>query len=103
MPWSARMMAADFRERYATPQAVMHALVPFLKLDRGEHFALSRTQVDIEKTTAPTAYLACRHESVRHVLAVDDDEQTRNLCKIALSSENLVCDTAKDGAERWRL
>ena len=35
-----RMMALDVNDRFATPQAVMRAMLPFLKAESGEHAAL---------------------------------------------------------------
>jgi response regulator RpfG family c-di-GMP phosphodiesterase len=89
-----RMMALRPEDRYATPQAVMRALLPFLRAELREHpFHLSNAgfNTDSPPSTASTVTRQC------HILLVDDEAPIRNFCKVILKSEGIHCDEAPGG------
>lgn len=88
-----RMMALDPTQRHATPQAVMDAVLPFLK-------AQARPSVKMYAEALggmlPDEARARKH----HILIVDDEPAIRLLCKYALESEDGPrCDEAGTGTE----
>jgi len=92
----ARMMALNPADRYATPQAVMRALLPFINatssprlpraLPNGSSPALTTTR---STTQAPHCHRA---------LIVDDDAGMRMLCQMALQAQDMECEVAPSGA-----
>jgi response regulator RpfG family c-di-GMP phosphodiesterase len=94
----ARMMACDPNNRYATPQAVMTALVPFLQAE-------VRSMVLTPTLADGGAPALVRHDAQvtpprqQRVLAVDDEVGVRHVCKQILQSEGILCDEAVSGAE----
>lgn len=95
----ARMMATNLMDRYALPEAVMQAMVPFLNLDMKDHLLYSPTLENAASSQNALGRQASMGKVTHHVLAVDDDIQLRNFCQLALSSQDLICDTAKDGPQ----
>jgi response regulator RpfG family c-di-GMP phosphodiesterase len=88
-----RMMALRAEDRFATPQAVMRALLPFLRADLREHpfelgTAATKSNGDIQ-LAAPS-----RHYQI---LLVDDEPSIRNFCKVVLKAEGIHCDEAIGG------
>lgn len=98
----ARMMAVNPDDRYATPQAVLQVLTPFLRAETRDGFytlgnagqdnPARRTAVDAFKAADSNARLI-----PQRVLIVDDDPAIRNLCCLALRKEDIPCDQADDG------
>lgn len=89
-----RMMATDPANRFANPQAVMQALLPFLRADCPEHLPSIQKQ-------APTANLM-RPQSgdgrgTPRVLIVDDEPEIRSLCKHLLTAHGMEIEEASDG------
>jgi response regulator RpfG family c-di-GMP phosphodiesterase len=85
-----RLMALRPEDRFATPQAVMRALLPFLKTEMREH---SR-----EFSTPDTPRAAHETSKRTHqILLVDDEPSIRNFCRYVLKSEGLECDEAATG------
>jgi putative two-component system response regulator len=91
----AKMMATDPNERFSTPQAVMNALMPFLR---------SRPRLSISKLTAPMAgsdsFTALTDETAvggQRILIVDDEPIVRRLCRYTLQGQGLQCDEAVNG------
>jgi putative two-component system response regulator len=84
----ARMMAPQREERYATPQAVMRALLPFLELER-ESQLLPCQPLETE-APPPPARLA-------QVLIVDDESGDRSLCRYALGPQAFDYGEAANG------
>jgi response regulator RpfG family c-di-GMP phosphodiesterase len=94
----ARMMACKMEDRYGTSQAVMQALLPFIKPDSREQIMLVCHQGGSQPSAAlPVAGEACMR--AHHVLIVDDEPFIRQFCRLALEEENLVCAEARGGLE----
>jgi response regulator RpfG family c-di-GMP phosphodiesterase len=101
----ARMMAADPGQRYATAEAAMRALLPFLPQP------LSATAPVPALTTLPPAAYGVRpapaapsahataHTAPARVLIVDDQVDIRRLCRVALGAEGMLCDEAGTGPD----
>jgi response regulator RpfG family c-di-GMP phosphodiesterase/serine/threonine protein kinase len=93
----ARMTAFEPQNRYPDPQAVLHALVPFLKNGSQTLFPLeSAPQLGVERVPASDGGVLAPTE--RAVLIVDDDDGVRDYCRLALEGEGLRCDVVADGA-----
>ena len=83
-----RMMALKQDDRYATPEAVMQALLPFLKPELHEHLILSR----------PDSGVGLLRSTRQHrILVVDDEASIRTLCRCVLESEGYLFAQAEDG------
>ncbi|MBY0528270.1 MAG: protein kinase [Gemmataceae bacterium] len=93
----SRMMALKPENRYATPQAVMRALLPFLpRYDRSERSwpALSHGS----PTSLATAKEASASTSrVSRVLIVDDEPDVCTLARYLLEGHELECEQAGNG------
>jgi response regulator RpfG family c-di-GMP phosphodiesterase/serine/threonine protein kinase len=89
----ARMMAPEAEHRYSTPQAVMRALLPFLKpgsleiYPDGTHHARQAVAPPAEPRT---------QRSGHRILIVDDERGIRQFCKAVLQGEGRQCDEAPD-------
>jgi response regulator RpfG family c-di-GMP phosphodiesterase/serine/threonine protein kinase len=88
-----RMMALKPEDRFQTPQAVMDALLPYLKPEMRED-TQAKLSVRRPKDTAEVGPGGAR---VHRVLIVDDEEGVRELCRTLLSSETVRCDGVADG------
>jgi response regulator RpfG family c-di-GMP phosphodiesterase/serine/threonine protein kinase len=97
----AKMMAPNPDDRYATPQAVINVLTPFLHTDTREHILL-------RNAASPALALRSASEAIKpadtstrlhsqRVLIVDDDPGIRNLCCLALGREEIPADCVEDG------
>jgi len=86
----ARMMALDPNARFQTPEAVMRALLPFLKSD-------SRLLYPERRTARPADPAAAT--GTHRVLIVDDEPDMRTLVAHVLEMEDIGCDHAGDGVE----
>jgi len=91
-----RLMALSPEDRYATPQAVMGALLPFLRPDLRDHLLLplggpgtDRHLTELEGTAAST--------NARRILVVDDQREIRAFCRCVLQAEGFLCDEAEGG------
>jgi response regulator RpfG family c-di-GMP phosphodiesterase len=91
-----RLMALKPEDRYPNPQAVMRALLPFLKPELRDHLILpqsgsvhDRHLSELENAAAAT--------NARHVLLVDDQPEIRTFCKFVLQAEGLHCDEVEGG------
>jgi len=85
-----RLMALEPDDRFATPQAVMRALLPFLKTEMHEHSS------DISPSdTAPATDETSKR--AHQILLVDDEPSIRNFCRYVLKSEGFDCDEAGTG------
>jgi response regulator RpfG family c-di-GMP phosphodiesterase len=96
-----RMMACRAEDRYATPQAVMEALLPFLRPELREH----RRNVDATggdlgaMRSSTTVMIASPAVKAARVLIVDDEDCIQQFCKLALATEGVECDTASNGRQ----
>jgi response regulator RpfG family c-di-GMP phosphodiesterase len=91
----ARMMATDPDDRYPSPQAVMRALLPFLRGDSGElvYYPSQHTANGAVGSSRPGP------SGPQRVLIVDDEKVIRTLSRTVLQAEGINCDEAGDGAE----
>jgi response regulator RpfG family c-di-GMP phosphodiesterase len=87
-----RMLARQPADRFATPRAVMQALVSFLQCAAPSRASRS-TWLAAERSNSP------KHR----LLLVDDDRQIRDFTKVALQAEDLQCDEAASGEEALRV
>ena len=83
----ALMMAFDPQKRYATPQAVMNALLPFLKTEP----PLSPRYPTFPEDSKDTAH------RLHRVLVVFDHATIRHLCSSTLLEAGIPCDEVSDG------
>ena len=90
-----KMMATLPDNRFPTPQAVMHALLPFLRSDSPEHqpMMLAKSSLSNHSSIRPT------QTGVQRVLIVDDEAEIRHLCRHLLHSQQMECDEVADGEE----
>ena len=97
-----RMMATKTEDRYPTPQAVMRALLPFVRSKSGElGYSADHETVRERMALQPTPRLPASAQ--RRVLIVDDDAMMRAIARHALSAEGYDCDEAPDGKEALAL
>jgi response regulator RpfG family c-di-GMP phosphodiesterase len=92
----ARLMALDPDDRYATPQAVMRALLPFVRAESREPFAPPPAGNAVMRVNVAAAAPAAQ---VHRILVADDEAGIRTYCRYVLTAEGLRCDEAANGAE----
>ncbi|MFO0867272.1 MAG: protein kinase, partial [Gemmataceae bacterium] len=90
------MMALRPADRYPTPQAVMHALLPFLKADLREHLAAS-SPICVRPDISANSLLPLSPKRMHKVLVVDDEPLIRLFIKAVLQGERIHCDEAENG------
>lgn len=94
----SRMLATNPDERYATPQAVMRALLPFLEAST----RIARLR-PVDSVSAGQTEVVAEGASVRaqrhRVLIVDDEAPNRSFLRLVLESDNIQCGEASNGAE----
>jgi response regulator RpfG family c-di-GMP phosphodiesterase len=95
----AKMMALKPEERYADPQAVMQALLPFVKAGSGEYEALTAIPYAQPAATTGTGSPSTAKTERYKVLIIDDETPVRELCKQLLDAEGAVVETAASGAQ----
>ncbi len=94
-----RLLAVKPEDRFPSAQAVMRALVPFLKPDLRDHRPLS---IDLR---GPRPAGCGKPEEGRagrrayRVLLVDDESGVRKFCRYTLACEELICDEAANGVQ----
>jgi response regulator RpfG family c-di-GMP phosphodiesterase/tRNA A-37 threonylcarbamoyl transferase component Bud32 len=91
----ARMMATNPDDRYATPQAVMQSLLPFLKPDMPEHLLRGADQARARRLSTTSDQAESR---IARVLIADDESSIRRFCRHLLEGEGFRCDEATTGA-----
>jgi CheY-like chemotaxis protein len=89
------LMARQPDDRYLTPEAVMHSLLPFLRADLRDDLLLPIEAV--ASRSGPDNPGA--NSRVQPVLLVDDTRDIRTHCRVVLQAEGLECDEAEDGLE----
>ncbi len=85
-----RMMAVDPNHRFPTPQAVMRALLPFLKSHGAEQVNLQPSSV-FGATSAHGLPSQDGTSGGHRVLIVDDEKGIRDFCKAVLQSDGIHC------------
>ncbi|MCE9532132.1 MAG: protein kinase [Planctomycetes bacterium] len=88
-----RMMATAPDDRYPTPQAVMQALLPFLRSDSPEQLPLALARTSMHQSTPSRAVFT----NTQRVLIVDDEPEIRHLCRHLLQAQDMECDEVEDG------
>lgn len=92
----AKMMATDPEARYATPQAVMHALMPFLSAKPRHSF--SKLSIPVSGSESIGSLMEESGAGGQRILIVDDEPIVRRLCRYTLQGQGLQCDEAVNGA-----
>ena len=92
----SKMMAQRPEERYPTAQAVVSALLPFLRPQSSPSLLPSGT-VGEARLTAPVEP-APSSARVHQVLIADDEPVGRRLCRRVLEQEGIACDEVVNGA-----
>jgi response regulator RpfG family c-di-GMP phosphodiesterase len=93
----ARMMAMKPADRYATPEVVMRALLPFLKPEMHEHSVMAPILEPASTLRLPS------ESSGRRILIVDDQASIREFTRCILESEGYRCAEAIDGEQALEL
>ena len=89
-----RLMAPNPDDRYATPQDLMRALLPFLTQESRDNPVV---ELEFEDAGLELAGAPARAAKVHRILVVDDDSSLRRFCKVFLQGEGIQCDEAADG------
>ncbi len=101
----SKMMATDPEQRYATAEAAMRALFPFLPHNVGlpavvvPSFAPAALANVPRAAPAEVALHPTTHTALGRVLIVDDQQDIRRLCCVALGAEGLECDAVSNGPD----
>jgi response regulator RpfG family c-di-GMP phosphodiesterase/tRNA A-37 threonylcarbamoyl transferase component Bud32 len=91
----ARLLAVNPDERYARPQDLMRALLPFLRVAARDDCVLAAELGD--STVRSSRLDESATNRIHRVLVVDDDESVRLFCKQVLEAEGIQCDEVADG------
>src|SRR5207248_6823544 len=91
-----RLMAVNPDDRYPSAQAVMRALLPFLKPELRDHLLAPAARSAGSRPGVPLNAVPAGAR-VHRVLIVDDEPAVRKVCRFALASEELTCDEADNG------
>lgn len=92
-----RMMACNPDERYPTPQAVMNALLPFLKTDPQDRSAaspLSKSDLCLQPLPKEDDT-----QNGHRVLVVDDSRMVRIFCTRTLQDDGILCEQVENGMD----
>ncbi|MDB5387998.1 MAG: rpfG 4 [Planctomycetaceae bacterium] len=92
----AKMMATNPDDRYSTPHAVMHALMPFLR-SKPRH-SICTTGIPIAGSESLALPTDESNLGGQRILIVDDEPIVRRLCRYTLQGQGLQCDEAVNGA-----
>lgn len=88
-----QMMALDPEGRYATPQAVMRALLRFIRQDSLVSYSRSNPPARPAERSSTGGAASQRP----WVLVVDDEEHIRLICRSFLHGDTMECDVAAGG------
>ena len=96
----SRMLAADPDRRYPSAEAAMRALLPFLPHTFAPPPLPAFAPAEAARAAAPDpGSHPTADTGPSRVLIVDDQPDIRRLCRVALTSEGLLCDEAGDGPD----
>jgi response regulator RpfG family c-di-GMP phosphodiesterase len=90
-----RLMALDPKDRYETPQAVMRALLPFLRPELRDHLLLPLGGQVTDRHVAELEGPAVTN--ARRILIVDDQREIRTFCHCVLQADGFQCEEADGG------
>jgi response regulator RpfG family c-di-GMP phosphodiesterase/serine/threonine protein kinase len=91
----ARMMACNPDDRYPAPQAVLRALLPFLKPELRDHLLAPTAPAPDQRLPLPEA--APGTPRVHRILIVDDEVNMRKFCRYVLQSAGYQYEEAANG------
>jgi response regulator RpfG family c-di-GMP phosphodiesterase/serine/threonine protein kinase len=97
-----RMMATNPDDRYQTPQAVMRALLPFLRSQSGEVTYLAQRETNVAegiRVKTASSESGVHTPANNRVLIVDDEQMMRAIARHALQAEGYECGEAADGKQ----
>lgn len=104
----ARMMACKPDDRYPTPQALMKALLPFLKSGTSDSFYMppSPDKANPSPEQSPTSSLpdftvGAKPPRVYRVLVADDARMVRSFCAHTLQEAEIESDQVENGAQAY--
>jgi cyclic di-GMP phosphodiesterase len=89
-----RLLAVRPEDRFETPQAVMSALMPFIRAE-GQELLMPTPPVRITEDDGAIAYAP----RIKNILIVDDESSIRALCRAVLQSEGMRCDDCSRGGQ----
>jgi response regulator RpfG family c-di-GMP phosphodiesterase/serine/threonine protein kinase len=92
-----QMMAVNPENRFATPQAVMRALLPFLKTESAEHAAAAHPGEWTLRCDGIVPLSVHTDPRVHRVLIVDDEPGVRDYCREVLRGDGIASEEAEDG------
>ncbi len=93
-----KMLATKPEDRFPTPQAVMRALLPYLRSQSGASLYLPMRETG-QEVISQRQQPSLRPSSVHRLLIVDDDPMMRGVARHALAAEGMQCDEASDGQQ----
>jgi response regulator RpfG family c-di-GMP phosphodiesterase len=93
-----KMLATKPEDRFQTPQAVMRALLPYLRSLSGASLYLPMRETG-QEVVSQRQQPNLQPSNVHRVLIVDDEREMRGIARFALSAEGMQCDEASDGLE----
>ena len=91
-----KMMALNPDDRYLTPEAVMQALLPFLK-SALQSLGAGPSAIRPMQTASKIGDTVCSTQRSYNILLVDDDPIIRRFCRFLLQNEGMLCDEAESG------
>src|SRR5262249_15820652 len=89
-----RLLAVRPEDRFETPQAVMSALMPFIRAE-GQELLTPTPPAEITEDYGGIGYTP----RLKNILIVDDESSIRSLCRAVLQSEGMHCDESAQGAQ----
>jgi response regulator RpfG family c-di-GMP phosphodiesterase/serine/threonine protein kinase len=90
-----QLMALKPEDRYPNPQAVMKALLPFLKPELRDYQPIQEQASSLDVGAPPLE----TGQRVHRVLLADDEADIRAFCRFVLQFEGLSCDEVAGGVE----
>jgi response regulator RpfG family c-di-GMP phosphodiesterase len=94
----SRMLALDPQDRYPTPQAVMHALLPLIK-GASDSVHLRPAAGSRDGGSGPLTPDPARAAHDKRILLADDEPGIRTYCRYVLQAERLACDEVGNGVQ----
>jgi response regulator RpfG family c-di-GMP phosphodiesterase/serine/threonine protein kinase len=93
-----RMMAVKADDRFQTPQAVMRALAPHMRVERNSRVTTTETN-DVTNAVWALSDADQPQTEIRRVLIVDDDPAILGLCQAVIQDDGTICDIATDAIQ----
>jgi response regulator RpfG family c-di-GMP phosphodiesterase/serine/threonine protein kinase len=93
----ARMMAPNVDARFQTPQEVMAALLPYFNTAGLSSASLPVSAPPVVASARGITAWTDTMPAVHRALLVDDDAGVRELCRVILGGNDILCDSAGSG------